>query len=141
MSVYLLRDKNKVARGPTSRILFISAGLEIRTEMVTHVTAFGSSHDLIHSFMVFAQTLNMQFHVGQRFSSSEELQDFISDFDKRNSFNLIRRDSKMLESAVKTKPRRLEDVITSSNLKLCCNFGGKAHKKQTTVDKQRRLTQ
>ena len=86
----------------------------------------------------------MQFYVGQRFSSSEELQDFISDFEKYNSFNLIRRDSKTLESAVKTKPRRLEDANSKLKfyyLKLCCNFGGKAHKKRTSTDKQRRLTQ
>ena len=88
--------------------------------------------------------------LGQRFSSSEELQDFISDFEKYNSFNLIRRDSKTLESAVKTIenetnwPRRLEDANSKLKfyyLKLRCNFGGKAHKKRTTTDKQRRLTQ
>ena len=88
---------------------------------------------------------NMEkFHVGQMFSSFEELQEFISRFEKRNLFNLIRRDSKTLESALKTKPRRLEDANSRLKfyyLKLCCNFGGKAHKKRSTSEKQRRLTQ
>ena len=92
--------------------------------------------------MVFVGT--MQFHVGQKFSCFEEIQEFLSEFEKQYSFNLIRGDSKMLESAQKMKPRRLEDANSRLKiyyLKLCCNFGGKAHKKRTNTDKQRRLTQ
>ena len=85
----------------------------------------------------------MEFHVGQCFDSLQQLEDYVDDFEKSNLFNLTRRDSKKFESAMKTKPRRLEganEQLKFYYLKLCCNFGGKSFKKRPVLTDKPRST-
>ena len=85
----------------------------------------------------------MEFRMGQCFDSFEQLEDYVNDFEKSNLFNLTRRDSKKLESAIKTKPRRLEganEQLKFYYLKLCCNFGGKSYKKHPVLTDKPRST-
>ena len=87
--------------------------------------------------------VSMNFDIGQRFNSFQQLQQFVDQFKKSNLFNLTRRDSKSFELAIKTKPKWLEGAnkqLRFYYLKLCCNFGGKEYKKRKISTEKPRST-
>ena len=77
----------------------------------------------------------VHFKIGDKFSSYEDLKSAISRYEKFKCIQLYQRDSKKLESAARTVPKKIEKAnkkLKYYYINFCCSFGGKQYKNKSS---------